>query len=155
MLADVAKELRELQDESLVKVNHLRQEASDQLEIYRKIGARIILAEERLDGAMAVEEWLKANVANLPLDHAAKCKKFAKGGYSDPRQMLLDGIAPKQIEDKTHDERTPASEWEQAWRNITKLAKCEWQQWPQEQVDLTRDNLAATVAKFGGKVVWE
>jgi hypothetical protein len=155
MLSDLATELRELQDANLVEVLALRSGASGVIDRCKTIGGKIILAEERLDGVMSLDEWLASNVANLTPEHAAKCKKLAKGGYTDPNQLVWDTISPKQIEDKPKTERLKPAEWELAWGHITKLCKCDTTDWPKEQVDSTRDNLAATVKRFGGSVIWE
>lgn len=155
LLAPLATDLRELQDQNLIDAKSLQTTSAAVIDRCRDIGAKIQLAEDRLDGAMSLDDWLSANVANLSTQQAHKCKKLAQGGFTDPAQIIMGFISePKQVEDK-QPSRTKPHEFEQAWGYCVRLYTVEIKSLTDDQQDLLRKNVEKAAEHFGGRIVWE
>lgn len=152
-LQPLAKAIREREEVIQFNVKKLIQLALDINVDVRAQGHDITLAKTKLNKYVRFDEWLSAHIPNLPSELAQKYERISKEQIVDIRQGLLPFLPPAEREAKP--ERIPPAQWEVAFGYITKLNRvAAFDGWPEEQVALTKDNIAAVVAKLGGKVVW-
>lgn len=152
-LQDIAKAIREREELIQAKLRKFTELTADLILDGRDQGKDLLLAKTKLGKAVRWDEWLSAHVPNLSTTQAQKYERLCNEQIADPRQGLFAFLPPADREAKP--ERIPPAQWEVAFGYITKLNRvAAFDGWPEEQVALTKDSIAAVVSKLGGKVVW-